>query len=200
LNIRLVRLGGACGVVGPVVALVMVFAATAISPWFRWDTNALSDLGVRREALIFNTAVIIGGVFTLPFALGLREYLPKRLAHNFGIATLLAGGISLALVGVFTEAYGILHSVVSIGFFVLVPIGLLVLGAGAREMRLGRSATVTGVAALLAIFGLPFALPAAGLRVGFAVPEIVEAIILSAWIIGAASKLLLYKQPSYVAA
>ncbi len=69
-DVRLMRFGGVSGIIGPVVALIMVFAAVLVSPWFRWDTNALSDLGVSDAALIFNSALIIGGVFN--FLLCLR--------------------------------------------------------------------------------------------------------------------------------
>jgi hypothetical membrane protein len=47
----LLRLGGLCGILGSVLSLVMVFAATVISPWFRWDTHALSELGVGEVSL-----------------------------------------------------------------------------------------------------------------------------------------------------
>ena len=44
VNQKLIRFGGFCGIVGSVLPIIMVFAATIISPWFRWDTNALSEL------------------------------------------------------------------------------------------------------------------------------------------------------------
>ncbi len=186
-SVGLARLGGISGILGPVVALAMVLAATIIAPWFRWDTHALSDLGVADEALLFNSALFIGGVSILLFGVGLWTYLPRTALNATGVLILIIGGISLALVGVFTLDFSLLHTLFAFGFFVLVPIGLLVLGIGMKS--LGRSLTIaTGVASLLAILVLPITF--GGLKVGFAVPEIIESLILSGWVVVMGARVL----------
>ncbi len=186
-GLRLARLGGISGVLGPVLSLVMILATTIIAPWFRWDTHALSDLGVADEALLFNSALLIGGGLSLIFAVGLWSYLPRAILNTIGATVLAIGWISLALVGVFTLNFSFLHGVFALGFFVLAPVALLLLGAGmkgvARGLTLG-----AGLIALLAILVLPIAL--VDFQVGFAVPEIVEALVLSGWVVVMSTRLL----------
>ncbi len=187
-DVRLMRFGGVSGIIGPVVTLIMVFAAVLVSPWFKWDTNALSDLGVSEAALIFNSALIIGGVFNFFFVLGLRVYLPRTSLTSIGTVIVIGGGASLALIGIFTEDLSTVHTIVSFGFFLLLPVGLLLIGMGTWGGRMSLLTIATGIAALFSILALPIVL--GGLEVGFAVPEIIEALILSAWIVVMAARLL----------
>ncbi len=188
---KLIKLGGLCGLVGSPVALLGVFAAIAVSPWFRWDTHALSQLGVGAAAPIFNGAVITGGVLTSLFAKGLREYLPRTSLTKIGTIMAMLGGASLALVGIFTLEYRLPHFVVSLGYFVLLPVGLVLIGAGIRgSNRIATPTITTGIAALLAIFGLALMFSALRLKVGFAVPEMAESLVLAAWTMAMGAKLV----------
>jgi len=81
----LLRLAGVCGFLGATLPLVMIVSAAFLSYWFRWDTNALSDLGVREEFWLFNSAVMIGGVLNFLFAIGLHGYLSKERLTKAGI-------------------------------------------------------------------------------------------------------------------
>lgn len=180
----LMRLSGVCGVVGPVLGVGLVLAATVISPSFRWERNALSDLGVAEPdaALLFNAGVVIAGVLFLLLTVGIAESMRGTRAR-LGIPALVIGGLSLILVGIFTEAYGALHTAVSMGYFILVPLGVLVMGLASSAW--GATARLLSIAAgilsLLAISTTQSILSAVGLRMGFAVPEIIEALILAAW-------------------
>jgi len=73
----LLKLAELCGVIGPIIALAFIAFAIAYSPWFNWYTNALSDLGVGEAALIFNLGLIVGGVLTTIFAIGMMQILRK---------------------------------------------------------------------------------------------------------------------------
>ncbi len=180
--------------VGSVLTIGMVYAATIISPWFSWATNALSELGVGEVSLIFNSAVMIGGVLNFVFALGIREYLGAGRLAKVGVALIMLGSASLALVGVFTIAYPVLHGVVALGEFVLAPIGFILIGITAKEGTIRTLSIATGIAALIAILVLPVILLALPFKVGFAVPEMVEALIVAVWIIFMGTKLLTHKQ------
>ncbi len=81
-----------------------------------------------------------------------------------------------------------MHTIVSFGFFLLLPVGLLLIGMGTWGGRMSLLTIATGIAALFSILALPIVL--GGLEVGFAVPEIIEALILSAWIVVMATRLL----------
>ena len=77
-------------------------------------TNYISDLGVGSGAPFFNGSIIVLGVLVL-----LAVYYGFRTFHDWflTIALLLAGGGAIG-VGVFTEAYGGIHTIVSfITFF-----------------------------------------------------------------------------------
>ena len=168
----------------------MVFVSTLMSPWFRWDTNALSELGVGEVALLFNGAVTIGGVLHFVFAIGLREYLPRERLIRIGVALVMLGSVSLTLVGFFTVSYPILHGIVALGEFVLAPIGFILIGWSAKNRRLKQLSIATGIAALLAILILPIFLLVLPLQVGFAVPEMIEGVIVAAWIVFMGTRLL----------
>ncbi len=186
----LLRLGGLCGILGSILSLVMVFAATVISPWFRWDTHALSELGVGEVALIFNSAVIIGGVLNFIFALGVRKYLSRRRVVRIGAALVMLSSVFLAFVGIFTLEYHFAHATVSLGYFVSAPIGFILIGLGTEKDTIRTSSIIAGIAALLAILILPIIFLVVPFKVGFAVPEMVEALILAAWMVFMGVRLL----------
>jgi len=186
---QLIRLGGICGLAGPIIALAGVSAAIATSPWFRWDSNFLSDLGVSAAAHIFNGSLIIGGLLMIIFVIGLNEHLPKKLPTRVGIGLALAGALGLTLIGVFPEDQRPTHFIASLGFFVLFPSGLIAIGIGLRRGRMAPITIVTGMVALLLISSLHPLLRVVGVKVGFAVPEMAEASVLSAWTLAMAAEL-----------
>ena len=186
-NSTLIKLAGVCGIVGPVVALSLVLLAVASSPWFTWEGNALSDLGVSDAAVLFNSGVIFGGILNFFFALGVRVSLKKTLLTNVGTIVLIAGGASLALVGIFTESTPAIHSAVSLGYFVIFPIAFIIVGAGlarGEAKAYGSITVLAGIGALVAIFGT------AQFYEGLAIPEILEALILAAWSVSMGARLL----------
>ncbi len=192
MRTKFIWLSGLCGIVGSVLTLAMVFVATIISPWFRWDTNALSEMGVGEVSLIFNSAMIIGGFFNFLFALGIREKLGVEGLRKHGVALIMLGSVSLALVGIFTVSYPILHGIVALGTFILPPIGFILIGFSSKQSTMKKFSIITGIAALMTILILPFILLILPFNVGFAVPEIIEGLIVAAWIITMGIKLLKY--------
>lgn len=187
---RFVWWGGLCGILGSVLSLIMVFAATIISPWFRWDTNALSEMGVGEVSLLFNGAMIIGGTFNLIFAFGLNENLGGEGLRKYGIALIKLGSVSFALVGIFNVSYPIIHGIVALCTFVLAPIGFILIGFSSKERVMKKFSIITGIAALMTILILPIILLTLPFKVGFAVPEIIEGFIMAAWIIFMGTKLI----------
>ena len=191
-NKWLIWLGGLCGIVQPVLTLIMVLSATVISPWFRWDTNALSELGVGEVSLLFNSAALLGGVLIFFFTLGLHEYLRSKRLAKAGSILIMLGSVCLALVSALTITYHTAHAIVSLGFFVLLPLGFILIGFGDEDNVTRRFSLVSGVAALIAILVLPIVILVFQLKVGFAVPEITEVLIIAAWIIFMGAKLIKY--------
>lgn len=187
---KLIRIAGVLGIIGSILPLVMILASTALEKSFSWNKNALSDIGVSQTAWLFNSALIVGGLLNLLFAIGLRNYLGKTKWLKIGVSLLIVSSISLSLVGVFTENYNIIHAMVALGYLLLAPLGLICISRGEESKQLGKVSFTIGIIALLAIFGLPLITFAANLQIGFAVPEFAEALLLSIWTFWVSLKLL----------
>lgn len=64
--------------------------------------NALGNLGVGEESLLFNGAVFAGGLLNIIFIFGVKEYLEKSIKSQLGAYMLILASLSLALAVVFT--------------------------------------------------------------------------------------------------
>jgi len=171
------------GVVGPLVGYVSIGVAIALSPWFSWGRNALSDLGhaVRSGvAPIFNFGLLLTGFLIMIYAVtALRGY-ARWTSYSLAISAFM-----LQLVATFDEVYGLLHFVVSVLFFVsLIP--TVILYAIERKSYL---------AVLVFIIGL-LSWVFYGARIysaGIAVPEATSTIAVIPLLISSALKIYLGK-------
>lgn len=179
-NGSVIRIGGLAGVVGPVIALSLVFYSVYISNWFTWNGNSLSDLGVSSAAIYFNSALVFEGILNILFAAGMAASFSSRAARSANGIMFGISGASLGFVGVFTEHSGSLHTVFALGYFILFPLSLFTVSLTTSRRHPGFSVLtlLMGIAALVAIFLTPHRSGA------LAIPEILEAIILSAWTVG----------------
>jgi hypothetical membrane protein len=193
-NVKLLRFGGLCGILGSVLSIALVLAATLLSPWFSWENNALSELGVGEVYLLFNGAMLIGGVFIFFFALALREYFEGNRVVRIGANLIIVASICLALVGVFTFDMMLLHGIVSLGPLLLAPLGFVFIGFGTEESKIRKFSIGCGVAALISILILPMVILILPFEVGFAVPEITNTIITTVWLFGMGTKLIKHKK------
>jgi hypothetical membrane protein len=178
---KLIRIAGISGIIASTLPLIMIFASTMLEKSFSWNKNALSDIGVSQTAWLFNIALIIGGLLNLLFAFGLRNYLGKIRWLKIGVSLLIVSSISLALVGVFTENYSIIHASVALGYLLLAPVAIICIGQEVKSKKFGKASLTLGIIALLAIFGLPVITFVVNLQIGFAVPEFAESLLLSIW-------------------
>ena len=185
IKMKFTKLSGLCGIIGPISALFLIFLAINQAQWFSWTNNSLSDLGVSEVSYLFNSAVIFAGILNFFFALGVKRIFGQDRFSKVGIIILLLGGTSLGLVGVFTEESPVIHNLVAMGYFVLFPVALILLGFSLRRIdgNYGVFTVLSGVLALGGIFGL------SSFYVGLAIPEIVEAIVLALWTISMGIKL-----------
>jgi len=74
----------------------------------------------------------------------------------------------------------------------LMPIGFMLIGFGADENNFKKLSIVDGIAALISIPVLTVILLNMPFKVGFAVPEATEALILGIWMVFTGVKLLKY--------
>lgn len=80
--------------------------------------SELGELAVSKLAVVFNTALIIGGVCFVVFMIGLAAAGSGRLRYAYGLLGVIAG-IGGALVGVFPMDYLRVHSLAALTFFLL---------------------------------------------------------------------------------
>jgi len=169
-------LGGISGVVAPPLTLGLIIYTIAISPSFNWHRDALSDLGVREHALLFNSALAMNGMLSILFALGVGMLLRRGRLTRVGVVAMVIGALGVGSISVITQDYDALHFWLAAAYFVLTPLGYLLLAPAMFRMGRGVMGALTiaaGIAALLLILLLP--------HQGIAVPELAASLILSAW-------------------
>jgi hypothetical membrane protein len=164
VNTKIVRLFGWFGVITPVLGFSMIFFAISTAPWFSWQSNALSDLGVEGfTAAIFNMGLVMTACVMALFSLSVYEFGKDDRIGKIGFVLLLFASLFLLGIGVFPETVGIAP------FFVTLPVAIMV--NSVHVMRQGnRQLGYLGIAAgaiAIAIWALPWD--------GVAIPEAVSA-------------------------
>ena len=176
MNVKLVRLFSWFGIVTPVLGFSMIFLAISTAPWFSWQGNALSDLGVEGlTAVIFNGGLVMTGSVMAVFSLSVYEFGKEDRLGKLGFALLLLACILLMGIGVFPETAGDIHMQFSVAFFVTLPVAIIVNGVYLRR-RGNRKLGALGIAAgavAIAIWTLPWD--------GVAIPEAVSAASAGVW-------------------
>src|SRR5436189_4171437 len=80
--------------------------------------NYISDLGVGPAALIFDPSIILVGLVVLATAWFLLRAFKDRLVS----IVVALGGAGAIAVGVFTEDFGVIHSLVSLWTFIFIAL------------------------------------------------------------------------------
>ena len=104
------KVAGTLVLIGVTQFVIGMIASEALYPGYSTSRNYISDLGVGPSALIFNSSVFLLGLLLL-----IGAYFLQR-AFRFELLTvmLVLTGVGAMGVGVFTEAFGVLHMVVSL--------------------------------------------------------------------------------------
>jgi len=167
------------GLVAPVVATVFIAAAIALSPWFNWGTNALSDLGHSGNsdvATLFNFGLLSTGFLIIVYSLkSFRGY--AKYTSYF----LVLVGLALQLVATFNEVYKPLHFQVSVLFFAslgFASVSYII----EKKSKLAVVALIVGAASWI-LYGLEV------YSSGIAVPEAISAMATATWVMLAAFKI-----------
>lgn len=168
------RIAAWFGVIAPIWALVSIGISIALSPWFNWTDNALSDLGVSSMAPIFNSGLIVCGILASLFIFGSAKMERKNRLGLIGLIVLLLSSISLVGIGVFSEASGMIHFYFSAAFFVLFIISSIILGIhfalNVSNRKLGIFTFLVGIISFIGWVGWAIIRPK-----GVAIPETISA-------------------------
>src|SRR5437016_10892768 len=95
--------------VGTTQFAIGMIIAEAVDPTYSVSTNYISDLGVRAGAAVFNTSIILLGITILATS----WFLLRAFKDPILMIPVLLAGVGAVGVGVFTEAFGFLHTIVS---------------------------------------------------------------------------------------
>jgi len=164
------------GILGPCIAIFLITASIVLSPWFSWESNALSDLGhsvTSDVAPLFNFGLLLSGFFVIFYSLT-----SFRNHAKYTSFFLLLIGLALQLVATFDEVYGSLHSHVSVLFFVVLDLAAISYIIEKRSF-LAVAALVIGFISWM-LYGLEIYIT------GIAVPEVVSSIATASWVVLAA--------------
>jgi hypothetical membrane protein len=116
------------GALSPICAAVFIGISIALSPWFSWTHNALSDLGVSEISPIFNSGLMLSGILLSIFAFSFTRMERKSRLGLSGAIVLFVTGISVFGVGVFTEKYIRMHILFALTCFGSMIISSIILG------------------------------------------------------------------------
>lgn len=170
-------------VVGPLVAYISIGVSIALSPWFSWEVNALSDLGhsvKSKVAPIFNLGISMASFLVIIYAVT-----SFRKHAKYTSICLAASAFLLQLVATFDEVYGFLHFAVSVLFFISLGITSIVY-AIERKSFLAVIALVIGLSSWILYEMKVYS-------VGVAVPEAISTLAVASFLVYSAIKIYLSK-------
>ena len=191
------KASGICGILTPIIAFTCILLAISYSPSFSWTQNALSDLGIQSGTTtpLFNYGLISSGIIALIFASGLFSFLGDKLLGKIGAAVFTLAVVSLTAIGVFPESVRPTHFYVSVAFFMLFPISMLLIVATfllADKKQLGWFTFMVAMIAAVP-WMLQFTVPYVE---NVAIPETISAVSASMWAIALGYKMIVQSSRS----
>jgi len=191
------RMGASSGILSPIIGFACILTAVALYNGFSWTNNALSDLGIIAGITgpVFNFGLFACGLLAFNFSVfGLFNYLEKVLVGRIGACVFAAGSLALVAIGVFNENFSPTHYLVSVSFFLLMPIALFIITCAFLLKHQAKMAAFT------VLIGFAAALPwitqfAFNYVPNVAIPEFVSGIVVSVWTIVLGAKMLNEAKP-----
>ncbi len=191
-QIVLKKIGAACGLAVPIVAFTCIGIAIISYAEFSWVNNALSDLGVVAGITgpVFNSGLFTAGLLGFLFAvMGLFSYFKGSNVGRAGAMVFAVATIWLMAIGIFNESFRPIHYIVSVLFFVTLPIAFWVITAALYLRRKVGLAVFTLVASFVA--AAPWILYYTIHYVpNVAIPETISGLTGSIWVIIISIKML----------
>jgi len=186
------RIAGVCGITSQLVALITILVAISSSPRFSWTENDISVLGVEGPATtLFNAGLILTGVLSLIFAIGLGKSLLSSRLGQLGMDSLILGSMAISTVGIFPRTFDLPHDSAAIAFFVCIAVAVFLVGVAAiiaMQMRWGLLSLTTGFV-IIAFMLVPWPWS------GGAISQLLFCLPWSLWTVGFGVVLLLRTRP-----
>ena len=147
---RVRRVTAVCGIVSQFVSLtVLLVAAISNSPWFSWTEEHISAFGVEGSVeMLFNSGLILAGIFSLIFAIGLGRCLLSGRLGQLAMVFFILGSIAVFSMGVFPRTWDFAHGASTAIFYVCIVLALLLIGVvaiTASQMAWGLLSITAGV-------------------------------------------------------
>ncbi len=171
------------GIFGPLLVYVSIGVSLIISPWFNWETNALSDLGhaiTSDAASIFNLGLLLSGFLLMIYAVTAFKKHAK-----YSSFCLLVSSFLVQLIAAFNETYGSLHFAVAVPHFVMLSITSIVYTVEKKSAFAFATFLVVMFSWLLYTLDI--------FNIGIAVPETISKLVV-AWILYSAIKIYFGKE------
>ncbi len=171
------------GIFGPLLVYVSIGVSLIISPWFNWETNALSDLGhaiTSDAASIFNLGLLLSGFLLMIYAVTAFKKHAK-----YSSFCLLVSSFLVQLIAAFNETYGSIHFAVAVPHFVMLSITSIVYTVEKKSAFAFATFLVVMFSWLLYTLDI--------FNIGIAVPETISKLVV-AWILYSAIKIYFGKE------
>jgi len=172
------KIAGVCGIASQIIALIMILVVTDNSPWFSWTEYNISVLGVEGSMkILFNWGLILTGLSSLIFAIGLRKNLLLSRPGQYGVISLIIGSIGIAAIGIFPRSIDLPHDVASVVFFLFVILAFLLIGTASitvSRLKWGLLSLIAGVL-MIAFWQIPWTWS------GDAIPQLLNCLPWSLW-------------------
>ena len=144
------RITGVCGIISQLVGLtVLLVAAISNSPWFSWTEEHISASGVEGSVeMLFNSGLILAGIFSLIFAIGLGRCLLSGRLGQLAMVFFILGSIAVFSMGAFPRTWDFAHGASTAIFYVCIVLALLLIGVvaiTASQMAWGLLSITAGV-------------------------------------------------------
>jgi hypothetical membrane protein len=134
---RKLRISGICGIIAPILFLILVIVGSLLRPDYSQFQNFVSDLGVGSNSYIQNINFIIFGLLTICMGMGLRISItdPKSNIFKAGVWMVILFGLGIIFAGIFPENYGSgdLHNITSALAFIFIISAQLLIWRGLKN-------------------------------------------------------------------
>ena len=186
-------IAGGCGITSQLVGLMVLLGTISSSPWFSWTKNYLSVLGIRgATTTLFNSGLILTGVLSLMFAIGLRKsLLSGQQLGQLGMISLILGSGAFSAIGIFPRTTGFPHNCASIAFFIFVYLAIFLIGIMdmTASQKIWGFLSLTACAVVIAFRLVPWPWS------GGAIPQLLSCLPWSLWTIAFGVRLLMRPTP-----